>query len=99
MEAQKQLGGLWYFSKNVSLSALFQSIKSLVEADSKYLSVFIRLGSTNEYAVEFSYDLEGIDDIETAQRVYVEHTNAELKNIFKNNLIGYNIAAPLYKVK
>ena len=84
--------GIWKFSDKIPMKDLIETAQKCADEDEKYLQLYIRKVSKNQYGIGFTYDIKGQD----AKRAYDEYfyrVSDILKRTFGNDLVGWDIAS------
>ena len=90
--------GLWKFSDRVSMEDLINVAKKAAE-DPKYLSIYIRKCSKDQYGIGFTYDNSDKEPAEGQNAEYMNPVMDSLKRQFGNDLVGWDIASPAWIIK
>jgi hypothetical protein len=91
--------GLWKFPSRIELFQIIETAKDLVKTDSHYVQVYVRKSSKKQYSIGFAYDLTNNQEAEMGLKNFTETTEHWLHARFGNDLIGHDIAAPIYLIK
>lgn len=91
--------GLWKFSDKVSVEQLQEVAKKWAAEDPKYLQLYIRKCSKNQYGIGFMYDYSNQEQTEGQNAEYMDPVMDSLKRQFGNDLVGWDIAAPTWIIK
>lgn len=89
MEKTKSLVlGLWKFHERVSNKDLLEVANEWAK-DDKYLQVYIRKVSKDQYGIGFAYEAGGTKE---GHDEYFDKTSDYLKRKFGNDLVGWDLA-------
>ena len=77
---------------------LIETAQKWADEDKKYLQLYIRKVSKDQYGIGFTYDRKGQDSKE-AQDKYMFQTSDVLKRSYGNDLVGWDIASSAYIIK
>ncbi len=91
--------GLWKFAGQVELSRILEAANDLAKAEPQYVQIYVRKSSKQQYSIGFAYNLNSDEAIEMRMNTYIEKTEQWLRSHFGNELIGHDIAAPIYLIK
>ncbi|MBP7928081.1 hypothetical protein KAZ57_02955 [Patescibacteria group bacterium] len=96
MENNKSLiMGLWKFHERVGNKDLLE-VANEWASDEKYVQIYIRKVSKDQYGIGFAYESEGTKE---SQGAYMDATSDTLKRKFGNDLVGWDIATTAQLVK
>ncbi len=90
--------GLWKFSDRISVEQLEEVAKKWAE-NSKYLQVYIRQCSKDQYGIGFTYDNSDKTPGEGQNKEYMDPVMDALKRQFGNDLVGWDISSPVWLIK
>ncbi|MCA9353543.1 hypothetical protein KC842_01585 [Candidatus Nomurabacteria bacterium] len=90
--------GLWKFGGNITEQQLIELAESFSE-DDRYLQVYIRKVSKDQMGVGFTYKLSEDKDHESAYDEYFDKTSDSLKRKFGNDLVGWDLASPVWVIR
>ena len=91
--------GLWKFSDRVSVEQLQEVAKKWGNEDPKYLNLYVRKCSKDQYAIGFSYDYSHQESTEKQNSEYMNPVMDSLKRQFGNDLVGWDISSPTWIIK
>lgn len=91
--------GLWKFSSNVSVEKLQEVAKKWAAEDPKYLQLYVRKCSKDQYGIGFTYDYTHQEPSEGQNKEYMDPVMDSLKRQFGNDLVGWDIASPAWIIK
>lgn len=91
--------GLWKFSDRVSVEQLQEVAKKWAAEDPKYLQLYIRKCSKDQYGIGFTYDYSYQESTEGQIAEYMNPVMDSLKRQFGNDLVGWDIASPVWIIK
>ncbi len=80
--------GLWKFHERVSNKDLLEVANEWAK-DDRYLQVYIRKVSKDQYGIGFAYDAGGTKE---GHDEYFDRTSDYLKRKFGNDLVGWDLA-------
>jgi len=96
MEKSKNLiMGIWKFNQKVGNKDLLEIANEWAK-DDKYVQLYIRKVSKDQYGIGFAYESDGTKE---AQESYNFTTSDFLKRKFGNDLAGWDIASPVQLIK
>ncbi len=84
------LMGIWKFRENVPQAELVKVAEKWAE-DARYIQLYIRRVSKDQFGIGFTYQLED-QDIKAGHEEYFENFSDQLKRQFGNDLVGWDIA-------
>ncbi|MBI2065329.1 MAG: hypothetical protein HYT62_04765 [Candidatus Yanofskybacteria bacterium] len=90
--------GLWKFSDRVTIEQLIELAKKAAD-NPKYLQVYIRKCSKDQYGIGFTYDYSDREPTEGQNKEYMDPVMDSLKKQFGNDLVGWDIASPTWIIK
>ncbi|TSC91753.1 MAG: hypothetical protein CEN90_217 [Parcubacteria group bacterium Licking1014_17] len=91
--------GLWKFNDKISIEQLEEVAKKWAAEDPKYLQLYIRRVSKNQFGIGFTYDISDRESKENQLAEYMDPVSDSLKRQFGNDLVGWDIASPVWIVK
>ena len=80
--------GMWKFSDKVPQEQLVEVAKKWAE-DPKYLQLYVRKCSKDQYAIGFMYDFTHEEPSEGQNKKYMDPVMDSLKREFGNDLVGW----------
>jgi hypothetical protein len=90
--------GLWKFRDRVTPEQLCAFAEQLAE-DSRYTQLYVRKVSKDQHGIGFTYLLPEEEANEEGHNAYFERTSDILKRTFGNDLVGWDMANPVWIVK
>lgn len=90
--------GLWKFSDKVPMEQLIAIAEEAIK-NPKYLQVYIRKCSKDQYAIGFTYDYSHQSPTEGQNKEYMDPVMDKLKREFGNDFVGWDIASPVWIIK
>ena len=90
--------GLWKFSDKVSVRELVEVAKKWA-ADPKYLQLYVRQCSKDQYGIGFTYDYTHQESTEGQNKEYMDPVMDSLKRQFGNDLVGWDVSSPAWIIK
>jgi hypothetical protein len=90
--------GLWKFSDRVPMEQLIAVAEKALE-NPKYLQIYIRKCSKDQYAIGFTYDYSHQEPKEGQNKEYMDPVMDKLKREFGNDFVGWDIASPVWIIK
>ncbi len=90
--------GIWKFKETVPTSELEAVAKEWAK-NPKYLQLYIRKVSKDQYGIGFMYDDRGTTDNEKSYDAFFDQGTDELKKKFGNSLCGWDVASSTILIK
>lgn len=90
--------GLWKFSDKVPVDDLVALAQEWAKEDEKYLQLYVRKVSKDQYGIGFTYDAQG-HDLKKFHDEYFYRVSDVLKRKFGNDLAGWDIASGVRVIK
>ena len=90
--------GLWKFSDRATVEQLIEVAKKATE-NPKYLQVYIRQCSKDQYGIGFTYDNSDKASSPGQNKEYMDPVMDALKRQFGNDLVGWDISSPAWIIK
>ena len=81
--------GIWKFHERVGNKDLLEVADEWAK-DEKYLQIYVRRVSKDQYGIGFVYDSDGSKE---AQDVYFDQASDWLKRKFGNDLVGWDLSS------
>ena len=91
--------GLWKFSDKISTEQLEEVAKKWAAEDPKYLQLYVRKCSKDQFGIGFTYDISDLESKERQNAQYMNPVSDSLKRQFGNDLVGWDVASPIWIVK
>ena len=91
--------GLWKFSDRISVAELEEVTKKWATEDPRYLQLYIRKCSKDQYGIGFTYKLDGESEKDRMHNEYMNPVSDLLKRQFGNDLVGWDISNPVWIIK
>ena len=91
--------GLWKFSDKISKEELSKVANKWAAEDPNYLQPYIRKVSKDQNGIGFTYQFSEDKDGKIAQEEYLHDASDSLKRKFGNDLVGWDIATPVWVIK
>jgi hypothetical protein len=91
--------GLWKFSDTISEEQLKQVAEKWAQEDPRYLQLYVRKCSKDQYGIGFTYELENEIPVQGQHKEYFDRTSDALKRSFGNELVGWDISSPVEIIK
>jgi len=88
--------GLWKFRDRVSVEDLCSLAERWAAEDPSYLQLYVRKVSKDQYGIGFAYQLPAD---KPGHSEYFERVSDQLKKLFGNDLVGWDIASPVRVIK
>lgn len=99
MQETNCIMGLWKFADKVTVEQLGEIAEKWAKEDQNYLQLYVRKASKDQYGLGFTYRVAEGADRKEAQDKYLYDTSDVLKRTFGNDLVGWDIACPVWIVK
>jgi len=96
--SKNYITGLWKFSDRISVEQLVEVAKKWAE-DPKYLQLYIRKCSKDQYGIGFMYDYSHQESSQGQNAEYMNPITDSLKRQFGNDLVGWDISSPTWIIK
>jgi len=96
--AVNHIMGLWKFGSKVSIEQLKEVAKKWAE-DPKYLQLYVRKCSKDQYGIGFTYDYTHQEPTEGQNKEFMDPIMDSLKRQFGNDLVGWDVASPVWIIK
>ena len=93
------VAGLWKFSDKISTEQLEEIAQKWAAEDQNYLQLYIRKCSKNQYGIGFTHKLPNEVPTEGQHDEYFHKTSDYLKRQFGNDLVGWDLASPVWIIK
>ena len=90
---------MWKFSSKVPIEQLEEVAKKWTAEDPKYLQLYIRRCSKDQYAIGFMYDYTRQEPSERQNKEQMDPVMDSLKKQFGNDLVGWDTASPTWIIK
>ena len=92
--------GLWKFSDKVSTEQLEEVANKWAIEDPNYLQLYVRRTSKDQYGIGFTYKISTQEEPSERQNAkYMEPVSDSLKRQFGNDLVGWDVASPVWIIK
>ena len=91
--------GMWKFSDRVPQDTLEEVAKKWAAEDPKYLQLYIRKCSKDQYGIGFTYDNSDKEPEGGQNKEYMDPVMDALKRQFGNDLVGWDISSPTWIIK
>lgn len=91
--------GLWKFSDRISTEQLEEVAKKWAAEDPNYLRLYVRKCSKDQFGIGFTYKLPYEESEEGQMKEYMDPVSDKLKRQFGNDLVGWDIASPVWIIK
>lgn len=91
--------GLWKFNDKISTDQLEEVAKKWASEDPKYIQLYVRKCSKDQYGIGFTYDYSHQEPTEGQNDEYMSPVSDVLKKQFGNDLVGWDIASPVWIIK
>jgi len=91
--------GLWKFSSKVPVEQLEEVAKKWAAEDPKYLQLYVRKCSKDQYGIGFMYDYTHQESSEGQNKEYMDPLMDSLKRQFGNDLVGWDVSSPTWIIK
>lgn len=91
--------GLWKFSDKISVEELIEVAKKWATEEPRYLQLYIRKCSKDQYGIGFTYKLDGDSEKDRMHKEYMDPVSDLLKRQFGNDLVGWDISNPAWIIK
>jgi hypothetical protein len=91
--------GIWKFADKISNKELGEIASEWADEDPNYLNLYIRKTSKNQMGIGFTYQIIEGKEAKEAHNEYFGRTSDYLKRKFGNDLVGWDIAAPIWIIK
>ena len=98
MQQEKIIMGLWKFHEKIPQKDLFETATELAK-DDRYISLYIRQVSKDQYAIGFSYNVKDKEDQKKAFDDYKYETSDKLRRKFGNDLVGWDLSSSAIVIK
>jgi len=98
-EKQEVMMGIWKFSDKIPMKDLIETAQKWAKEDEKYLQLYIRKVSKDQYGIGFTYDAKGQEDRKKFHDEYFYRVSDVLKREYGNDLVGWDIASSAYIIK
>lgn len=96
---QEAIMGIWKFSERVPVEKLIEIAQNWAKEDEKYLQLYVRKVSKDQYGIGFTYDARGGGDLKKVHDEYFYRVSDVLKRQFGNDLAGWDIASGFHVIK
>lgn len=98
-QSKNLIMGLWKFSDKISKEELSEVANKWAAEDPNYLQLYIRKVSKDQNGIGFTYQIPEDKDGKIAQEEYLHTASDFLKRKFGNDLVGWDIATPVWVIK
>jgi hypothetical protein len=98
LQEKNWIMGLWKFNDRVSTKTLNEVAEKWAAEDPNYLQLYIRKVSKDQMGIGFTYNVPEDKNGKVAMDEYMDRTSDYLKRNFGNDLVGWDIASPVYYV-
>jgi hypothetical protein len=95
---QQIITGIWKFKQEIPTADLEAVAKEWV-ADPKYLQIYVRKVSKDQYGIGFMYDDRDSDDNEKSYDEFFDRMTDQLKKKFGNALCGWDVSSSTVLIK
>lgn len=95
---QELLMGIWKFSDRIPVDELIKLAQEWAEKDKKYLQLYVRRVSKDQFGIGFTYEAKG-QNLKEFHEKYVFDVSDILRRKFGNDLAGWDIASGPYIIK
>jgi hypothetical protein len=95
---QQIITGIWKFKEEIPTSELEAVAKEWAK-DPKFMQLYIRKVSKDQYGIGFMYDNRGSKDGEATYDAFYEKGTDELKRKFGNGFYGWDLSSTTNLVK
>jgi len=91
--------GIWKFSEKIPVEKLIEVAQKWADEDEKYLQLYVRKVSKDQYGIGFTYDAKGQGDLKKFHDEYHYRVSDVLRRQFGNDLAGWDIASGFHVIK
>ncbi|MBU3668509.1 MAG: hypothetical protein FGM57_00910 [Candidatus Taylorbacteria bacterium] len=95
---QSIITGIWKFKQEIPTETLEQ-VANEWKSDPKYIQIYIRKVSKDQYGIGFMYDDRDTADNEASYNEFFDRMTDQLKKKFGNGLCGWDVSSSTVLIK